>query len=199
MDTKEYSPFTFTKQINPQGDYGCSKCCDTRHQLIDPNRKSFQYPRSNNHLLELAGVGDNVGSCPFDKGDICNKFQDWDKKIKQQEQRICGPAKGQGYKAPIMLRFISSKSESDPHYTVTSDLWHAGKNIFQQLFATYMCLQEYGPDDSYGLFLNIKDFMDLNCVTAKLTKEDYKGKPDYVSNISLENAPTALVEFDLYI
>ena len=197
MDTKEYSPFTYTKQINPLCDYGCSKCCDTRHQLTDPKRKSFQYPRSNNHLLEIAGQDvDHTGSCPLDPGDICEKFQDWDKKIKEESQWICGPTKGQGYKPPI-LRFISEKMVSDPHHTVTSDLWHAGKNLFQQLFATFMCLQEYGPDDSYGVFLQIKDFMHLNCVAAKLTKEDYKKKPDYISNISLENAPTALVEIKI--
>ena len=183
MDTKEYSFFTNTKQINASGNYGCSKCCDTRYQLTDPQRKSFQYIRSNDHILELAGLNPNAISVPFSKSDCCLQFSDWNKK-------------GMGYKSPPHLQDLKLKYIADPHYTITTDMYHAAKNIAQQIFTTIIKMKNYNPDQSYLLFSKMKDFVKINCIEAKITDEDYSAK-HYITNISLESAPIILVEFIL--
>ena len=193
MDTKEYAPFTFTKQINAKGPYGCSKCCDNRFQLTDPNRKSFQHIRSNDHILELSGMESGKNLCPTAPSDVCKKFKDWDKDILEAGTKKWLGKKGQGYTPPV-LNYINLELTSDLHYTITTDIYHASKNIFQQIFATFVKTQGYSSDKSFGLFSNIRDCLQLNWIEAKLTVEDYKPSPDFVSNISLETAPMALVE-----
>ena len=192
MDTKEYSAFTNTKQINATGFFGCSKCGDNRFQLTDPNRKSFQYIRSNDHILELAGFDTKLNSSPQDSTDICKTFKDWSENKLEEGTKKWLSQKGQGYTPPV-LNYINLETTSDLHHTITTDMYHASKNIFQQMFATFVTTQEFSADESFGLFSNIRDCMLLNCIEAKLTVEDYKKKPDFVSNISLESAPMALV------
>lgn len=182
MDTKEYSLFTNTKQIHHNGDYGCSKCCDTRHDLTNPQRKSFQFIRSNQHILELAGIDKKLTHAPLSKSDSCLTFSQW-------------KTKGLGYTPPPNLNNLHLKCVADPHYIVTSDMYHAAKNLSQQLFVTIVKLQEYSPDECYAFFSNLKDFTRINYTEAKITDEDYKGSPNFMNNTSLESAPMILVKF----
>lgn len=185
MDTKEYATLTNTKQITATTHYGCSKCCDNRYQLTDPNRISFHHLRSNDHILQLAGLK-NPSVVPQSESDICRKFKDWD------------PKKGMGYTPPV-INLINSNFQADPHYTIATDLYHASKNIFQQIFVTFNQIQKFSKEKSLFLFFQIKDFMEINHTEAQLTQEEYKGSGTYLNNISLESAPMALVKQFIYI
>lgn len=181
MDTKEYAPMTFTKNINANGNYGCARCCDDRHQLTDPTRPSFQYIRSNDHILELSGTQNQNIDIPHHASDDCKTFDSW-------------KDKGCGYTPPD-LELVQLQLQSDPHYSITTDMYHAAKNTFQQIFITFIKRASLSKDESFSLFAKIKDFMLINHIEAKMTDEDYKGPPLYIKDISLESAPYALVRF----
>lgn len=179
MDTQEWADFTNTKNINDKLSWGCSKCRDTRHQLTDPNRWSFHYPRSDDDMMEIAGVNDNDDD-KLEEDAICKTFADWNKQ------------KGCGYTHPL-LSDETDRIRCDPHWTIVGDIDHGCKNVVEQLFATTMRQDHIGRDEAFAIFQYMQDVFILNHIAAKLTGDNWKNREGYLSDISLEIAPFALV------
>lgn len=186
-DSQEQKWFNHTKKINYQMEYGCAFDVDTRYQMTDPNWKSFQHPRSNDHLMELCGHSTiNCQSVFAAETDVCVTYKDWKKK-------------GLGYVAPNLADFEDDEGkalvQSDTHYSLTCDMYHAAKNTFQQVFASLMRIESFGRGDAFNIFVKILDVFSLNRIEKGPTMANWSTSDEYVKQISLEIAPIALVKF----
>lgn len=184
MDTQECNHFGYTKKINAQMFYACSKCCDTRFQVTDPERLSFQYPRSNNHILEIAGYATEGVDIPISEFDVCYEFDDW-------------AEKGYGYFPRDIAQILDEIITVDPHYGMTTDIYHGAKNIFLQYFASVPRICHIHRDKTFFIFQHIVDFWKLNHIESKFDIEGNwkadRSDTQFVKEISLEIAPYALV------
>lgn len=186
-DSQEGNWFCRTKKINYQMEYGCSFCNDTRYQMTDPERKSFQYPRSNEQLLELCGISSAEHQSIFHvESDVCSSYKDWEKN-------------GKGYVSPNLDEFEDAQGkeviQGDPHYSLTYDMYHAAKNTFQQLFASFIRKESLSRIQGFEMFVKIMDVFKMNKIQTTLTMLNWSSSGDeYVKQISLEIAPIALVK-----
>ena len=179
MDTKEYAKFTHTKNINYATEYGCSRCNDKNGQLMNPNRYSSQYPRGVEQILEIAGIDDDKVTT----NDDCVKFDDW--KIR-----------GKGY-VPMDVKILPGELEPDPSYIIATDLSHLAKNLVQQLFSSLMQLEPLLKKKSLSLFKEMISICQYNNFTVQLTMKNWCKSPDFLTDITLELAPIALVNLIL--
>ena len=185
MDTQEYHNFCSTKKINAHNSHGCARCCDDRAQITDPNHYSFQFPRSNNHILELAGFNTDNVDIPISDSDVCKTWESWNEK-------------GFGYFPKDVSQIQTDDIISDPHYSIKTDIYHGLKNVLGQYFPTIVRLSSNNHREfAFRLFQQIMDFLKLNHIEAKnmLTIDGNwkKDGHDYIKDISLEIAPWALV------
>ena len=93
------------------------------------------------------------------------------------------------------MKYRNLKGVADAHYIISTDMYHASKNVSQQIFQTIVQLKKCKPDQSHALFSKINDFTRINYTEAKITEEDYKPSPNFMNNVSLESAPMILVKF----
>lgn len=180
-DTQEYATQCHTKNINTATKYPCALCYDEQHELTDPNRRSFWYPRSNNHILELAGDPMPDVTVPISSNEKCKRYADWKKK-------------GYGYTPTFDVVQLRKKYISDPHYSITVDIYHGALNQFRQLFGAIKHHLKLNPDSTYAVFIRICDFCKMNNLEARFTEDNWKGRGDLLKDISLEMAPSGLVK-----
>ena len=176
MDTKEYSKFTHTKNINYATEYGCSRCNDKNDQLMNPNRYSSQYPRGVEQIIEIAGID-------IPTNDSCVKFDDW-------------KMRGKGY-VPMDVNTLPDELEPDPSYIIATDMSHLAKNLIQQLFSSLMQLEPLLKKKRLSLFKEMISICQYNNFTVQLTMKNWSKSPDFLTDITLELAPIALVNFIL--
>ena len=178
MDTQEYAAFAHTKNINDGTEYGCSKCNDKSPEMMNPKRISFHHPRNADEICEIAGINKEDNDLNETN---CLDFDDWQEK-------------GNGYVA-IDLNVLprDGEFEVDPSYAITTDIAHAMKNIVEQLVNSLMETEEDLQKRHKQLFNEMIAVCNVNHFDSKLMLENFADGPSYLSDITLELAPVALV------
>ena len=154
MDTQEYSSFTYTKSINPKSKFGCSLCNDLTKDLMNPERVSFQYPRSPQQLIH------NAEQKQFDSDDSSEEHEneeddhpeeiktDIDMDLDQYDLDNIPKMEWSQWKSD-KYGFIKTevdklklKYHCNASYAITTDIHHFSKNLAQQLVVSVFALED---------------------------------------------------------
>ena len=169
-DSVEPQNIIGTKNMNKDVEYGCPRCNDLTVKMMDPERYSHLYPRGVQQQLAIA--------------ESCKTTEEWSKD-------------GKGY-TPLQGEDVlfDHPQNPDPAFIVTTDLSHAAKNLFQQLFGTTMALEPIIKQHANQLFTDMVSICHMNNIpnNQRLTMKNWSGSPGWVKDITLEIAPIALVK-----